>query len=176
MALVTPKIFQIVGYQNSGKTTFMTKVLKRLKAEGLIVATIKHHGHGGKPDVFEQKDSVRHIENGAIASIVEGNGRLLLQAEKTSWTLQEKLQIMEFSHPDIILIEGYKQERYPKLLLVKEEEDLERLLKLDNIQFIIVWNGQLLEKLASNNNIPCFHINDLLGFEKIVSFIKHQLN
>ncbi|HJV30673.1 MAG TPA: molybdopterin-guanine dinucleotide biosynthesis protein MobB, partial [Bacillales bacterium] len=89
MALVKPMIFQVVGYQNSGKTTFITKILKQLKIEGDSVGVIKHHGHGGKPDVYEQKDSARHIENGAIATIVEGNGRLLLQAEQAMWTLQE---------------------------------------------------------------------------------------
>ena len=32
MALVTPFIFQIVGYQNSGKTTFLNKLISHLKA------------------------------------------------------------------------------------------------------------------------------------------------
>ena len=49
MALVTPFIFQIVGYQNSGKTTFLNKLISHLTAVGINTATIKHHGHGGKP-------------------------------------------------------------------------------------------------------------------------------
>ena len=39
------------------------------------VATIKHHGHGGFPEVA-QKDSERHRKAGAIVSSVEGAGLL----------------------------------------------------------------------------------------------------
>lgn len=44
-------ILQIVGYQNSGKTTLMEKLIQALTYEGMKVATIKHHGHGGYPEV-----------------------------------------------------------------------------------------------------------------------------
>ena len=33
MALVTPFIFQIVGYQNSGKTTFLNQLISHLTAK-----------------------------------------------------------------------------------------------------------------------------------------------
>jgi molybdopterin-guanine dinucleotide biosynthesis adapter protein len=176
MALVKPLIFQIVGYQNSGKTTIMTKILKQLKLEGLITVSIKHHGHGGMPDVNGQKDSAIHIDNGAIASIVEGNGRLLLQAEKINWTLQEKIQLMGFFGPDIILIEGHKKESYPKLLLIREKEDVEPLLKLDNIKLIMVWNNGMKEELAEKVNIPCIQIDDPSGIKRIVTFLQNELN
>lgn len=55
MAVVTPIIVQVVGFQNSGKTTFVKKLLQELSKQNIYVATIKHHGHGGKPDVVEKK-------------------------------------------------------------------------------------------------------------------------
>ena len=77
MAMVKePVIFQVSGYQNSGKTTLVNKIISGLKGKGLSVVTIKHHGHGGKPETPEGKDSSNHIESGAAASIVEGGGRL----------------------------------------------------------------------------------------------------
>ena len=55
------KVFQIVGYQNSGKTTLMEKVISGAAEKGVRVAYIKHHGHGGAPDA---KDSTRHQQAG----------------------------------------------------------------------------------------------------------------
>lgn len=40
-------ILQIVGYQNSGKTTLVEKMVHALTEREMKVATIKHHGHGG---------------------------------------------------------------------------------------------------------------------------------
>ena len=42
-----PSILQIVGYQNSGKTTLVEKIVHALAESEMKVATIKHHGHGG---------------------------------------------------------------------------------------------------------------------------------
>ncbi|MPU17873.1 molybdopterin-guanine dinucleotide biosynthesis protein MobB, partial [Acinetobacter baumannii] len=39
-----PSILQIVGYQNSGKTTLVEKVVYALAEQNMKVATIKHHG------------------------------------------------------------------------------------------------------------------------------------
>ncbi|MEH7572840.1 molybdopterin-guanine dinucleotide biosynthesis protein MobB [Cytobacillus firmus] len=87
-------IFQVSGYQNSGKTTLINKLISGLKEKGLSVITIKHHGHGGKPETPEGKDSSSHIESGAAASLVEGGGRLLMHAEKKSWSLEEQVRIV----------------------------------------------------------------------------------
>lgn len=78
--MVTPKILQVVGYQNSGKTTFVTQLVQALTEKDFNVATIKHHGHG-EPDVVTNKDSSRHIVSGASTTIVEGEGMLLMQAK-----------------------------------------------------------------------------------------------
>ncbi len=57
-------ILQIVGYQNSGKTTLVEKVVYALAEQNMKVATIKHHGHGGFPEVAQK--------------IVKGTERLVL--------------------------------------------------------------------------------------------------
>lgn len=176
MALVKPVIFQIVGYQNSGKTTITNKILRQLKSKGISAVSIKHHGHGGKPSVNDQKDSAMHIDNGAIASIVEGDGRLLLQSEKSNWTLQEEIQLTKFFSPDIILIEGHKKESYPKLLLIRRNEDIEPLLKLVNIKFIMVWNNEVKRELNGKVKIPCIQIDDPTGIKLLVGFLQNELN
>lgn len=176
MAMVRkPIILQIVGFQNSGKTTVVKKLIQRLAAENFNVATIKHHGHGGKPDIVEEKDSSQHIASGACASLIEGDGRILLQAEKHSWSLCEQISILKILQTDIILIEGHKQAAYPKIVLVRDEEDLYHLSKLKNIQSVFFWNKEWLEQKCQLQSVPFFYINDNLGYEWIYNYLTNEL-
>ena len=160
MALVTPVIFQVVGYQNSGKTTLTTMLIKMLAEEGIKTVTIKHHGHGGKPESIPLKDTDKHLKAGALASIVEGEGRLHLQAENENFSLHDQIELMKFFQPDVILIEGYKLETFPKLLLVRNENDFTLLNKVSNVKGIVYWKEQLHKQLILDTNVPCFHIDD----------------
>ncbi|MDF2791271.1 MAG: molybdopterin-guanine dinucleotide biosynthesis protein MobB, partial [Neobacillus sp.] len=160
MALVKPIIYQIVGYQNSGKTTIILKIIEFLKNEGIKSATIKHHGHGGRPDILSEKDSAKHINAGAVASLVEGEGRLCLQADEIALTLEEQIRFVEFFRPDIILIEGHKMKSYPKLLILRDENDLSLISDVSNIKNVIVWHKDLINTLRKNLEVPVFHITD----------------
>lgn len=128
---------QVVGFKNSGKTTLINHWVKTIKAAGLSVIVIKHHGHGANlamPD--ERKDSMQYLASGADASIVSGAG-------VTQYMLQEQLELpglmklAKAEQPDIILIEGFKTAMYPKAILVKEEEEWEKLQDLSDIQLVV---------------------------------------
>ncbi|MCP3763029.1 molybdopterin-guanine dinucleotide biosynthesis protein B [Domibacillus sp. A3M-37] len=128
-------VFQIVGYQNSGKTTLMEKLIRAAAEKGMRVAAIKHHGHGGAPDA---KDSTRHQQAGAVLAGVEGEGILQLNIQQDNWPLVEIIKLYSFFPIDCIFVEGYKKEPYPKAVLIRNEEDLP-LLKLENIHCVISW-------------------------------------
>jgi molybdopterin-guanine dinucleotide biosynthesis protein B len=162
----------VAGYQNSGKTTVMVKLIQALRDLGLTTVTIKHHGHGGKPEVIEQKDSTRHLAAGAFASVVEGDGRLILHAENFNTSLENQIRIMEYFQSDVLLIEGYKYENYPKLLLVRNHKDLSLLAKVDNIKVIMYWEETLKEPLNEQTKIPCFPIHDQTAILWIAQTIK----
>lgn len=173
MAVVNSTIFQIVGFQNSGKTTFLKKLIEELNNEKITAVTIKHHGHGGKPELIEEKDSSHHLKAGAIASIVEGDGRLLLHSEKSEWTIDEKIQLASFFRPGVILIEGHKYVDFPKGVIIRSEEDLVLLQDLKNIKIVFYWNESILEKTASlSRELPFYQIDNPSGYEWIVNFIK----
>lgn len=149
-------ILQIVGYQNSGKTTLVEKMVHALTEREMKVATIKHHGHGGFPEVA-QKDSERHRKAGAVVSSVEGAGLLSLSSLRDEWSLQEIIRLYEFFEVDMILIEGYKAENYPKVVLLRSAEDAELLHKVENIAAVITWYD------ASSNvreEYKVFHITE----------------
>lgn len=158
------KILQVVGYQNSGKTTLMEQFIREATATGLRVATIKHHGHGGIPDVESSKDSMRHERAGAAVAAVEGGGVLRLSAKRDHWNLEEILALYQHFPIDLILIEGYKHASYPKIVILQMEEDYELLTELHEIMCVLYWptyTGEL------PTNYPTFSIDakeDYLAF------------
>lgn len=164
-----PFVFQIVGYQNSGKTTFITRLLSRLQAKGIKTATIKHHGHGGKPAVAEGKDSAAHITAGAAASLVEGEGRLLLQVENADWTLEEKINLISMIKPDLILVEGHKLEDFPKAVFVRNHEDKKLLTELRRIELV------LYHESAPKTNIVSFHRDDSKAIDWLVAYLNRYI-
>lgn len=173
MALVEPFVFQVVGYQNSGKTTVVSKLVSRLKSDGRNIAVIKHHGHGGKPAVPESKDSTQHLLAGADVSLVEGDGRLILQAEQPTWNLAEEIRIAQFFQPDLILVEGHKTASYPKLLLLRDVDDLELLEKVSGVVAVFVWQPELIEDVTQQN-FRCFLIRDSAGMDWVVGYLKRH--
>ncbi len=157
--MVKPVIFQIVGYQNSGKTTITQKLIGKLLEQGLKTAAIKHHGHGGRPNAQMQKDSTKHLSAGACASLVEGDGSIILMAERHEFSLEDQIKLMTFFSPDVILIEGHKQKSYPKLLLLRDEKDAALLSRVTNVAGIGFWKEEMAETLTVQKGIPSFYIH-----------------
>lgn len=171
MALVKPVLFQVAGYQNSGKTTLSLRLIKELTASGLKVATVKHHGHGGMPEVVEAKDSEMHVKAGAAVSLVEGGGRMIIQAESGQWSLSEEIDMLSFFKPDVILIEGYKNEPYPKAVILRDESDLELVEKLHNIQ-VVLYRKSGLPNLLKDSALPVLNMDD--GVSWILEYITNN--
>ncbi|WP_100402814.1 molybdopterin-guanine dinucleotide biosynthesis protein B [Bacillus sp. FJAT-42315] len=151
-------ILQVVGFQNSGKTTLMEKLIHRATSEGLLSASIKHHGHGGVPvNESASKDSVRHYQAGAVVSGVEGAGVLSLTVKREAWSLQQLLTLYQTFDINVIFVEGYKQESYPKVVLLRSAEDIPLLHSLSNIQCVIYWEAC---HLSNDLPYPAFPIVD----------------
>lgn len=165
----TTPILQIVGYQNSGKTTLTEKLIQAFSDEGMKVATIKHHGHGGYPEV-PQKDSERHRQAGAVVSTVEGAGLLSLSSLRDEWPLQEIIRLYQFFEVDLILIEGYKTENYPKVVLLRTNEDIALLDKVENVRAVITWDDAVQ---SLQETYKTFHISEeALYMEWLVQTIR----
>ena len=117
------KTLHVVGYKNSGKTTLVARWVRLLKEKGLSVAVLKHHGHGGKPEMPDaETDTMQFLADGADVSVVAGGGavQLIWNEEPDFETLKE---MASFRKPDILFIEGYKNEFGDKVVLLRAEED-----------------------------------------------------
>jgi len=109
-----PPIISIVGESKSGKTTLIEKLILELKSRGYRVATIKHSVHGLGFDKAG-KDSWRHIQAGSAATaIVSPDQIVLIKTVSEEPDLNEVARLFGEDH-DIILAEGFKQSRAPKL-------------------------------------------------------------
>jgi len=131
------KILHVVGFKNSGKTTLLTHWIRLAKEQGLKVAVIKHHGHGAKLDMpNEQKDSMQYISSGADTSLVAGGGftQHILQQQLN---YEQLIQLAKWEAPDIILVEGYKDEMGEKVVLVREQDDWEALQLVERIALVV---------------------------------------
>jgi molybdopterin-guanine dinucleotide biosynthesis protein B len=109
------RIIGLAGWSGSGKTTLVTKALPRLIARGCRVSTIKHAHHGFDLDQ-PGKDSFMHRTAGATEVVISSAKRFAILhelREEPEWDLPDLLD--KVSPVDLVLVEGYKREKFPKL-------------------------------------------------------------
>ena len=117
------KTLHVVGFKNSGKTTLVARWVRLLKEMGLSVAVLKHHGHGGRPALpSPSTDTMQFFDSGADVSLVAGGGAVqLLVNEEPEFALLKEMAAIR--HPNILLIEGYKEQQGDKVVLLRSAED-----------------------------------------------------
>jgi molybdopterin-guanine dinucleotide biosynthesis protein MobB len=111
----TMRIIGLAGWSGSGKTTLITKLIPRLRARGLAVSTLKHAHHGFDLDQ-PGKDSFFHRAAGATEVIISSAKRFAILhelREEAEWDLPDL--VAKMSPVDLVLVEGYKRDAFPKL-------------------------------------------------------------
>lgn len=110
-----------VGRSNSGKTTFIERVIPELVRAGYKVATVKHAGHGFDLDT-EGKDSWRHKQAGASSVAILSKGSMALFADVSDQPTVEEVRDRFLDETyDLIIAEGWKHEGYPKIVIVRDQ-------------------------------------------------------
>lgn len=155
--MATMKTLHVVGFKNSGKTTLVSRWVRLLKQNGYSVSVIKQHGHHGKhgklkmPDA--NTDSMKFFNNGADLSIVSGGGAVQMMLNESP-DFQRLKQLATIDRPDVLLIEGFKEEMGPKVVLVKEAADWETLKQLQTIELVVGLSHETIPftQISSRNN------------------------
>jgi molybdopterin-guanine dinucleotide biosynthesis protein B len=109
------RVLGIAGWSGSGKTTLIVQLIPLLARRGIRVATLKHAHHSFDVDV-PGKDSYEHRKAGACEVLVSSARRWVQMHEigdGAEATLPELLT--RLSPCDLVLVEGFKSERHPKL-------------------------------------------------------------
>lgn len=109
------RVYGVVGWKNSGKTTLMERLVSEITGRGFTVSTIKHAHH-----VFDVdrpgKDSYRHREAGAREVLVASGARWALMHELREEDEPPLEQLLARLAPvDLVLIEGYKRDAHAKV-------------------------------------------------------------
>jgi molybdopterin-guanine dinucleotide biosynthesis protein B len=109
------RIIGLAGWSGSGKTTLITKLIPRLLKRGISVSTLKHAHHGFDLDK-PGKDSFVHRAAGATEVIISSAKRWAILhelREEEEWDMGALVARM--SPVDLVLVEGFKRDAFPKL-------------------------------------------------------------
>lgn len=112
-------VLGFVAYSGTGKTTLLCRLLPLLRQQGIRVAVIKHAHHDFDID-YPGKDSYELRKAGADQMLVASASRIaqvteLSTAESQEPNLQSLLQRIDTASCDLILVEGFKHESFPKI-------------------------------------------------------------
>jgi len=112
-----PRVLGLAGHSGSGKTTLAEKLVPALVARRLRVAYVKHDAHRFQMDK-PGKDTFRIYEAGAMAVAIAS-------AEQWAWLARPPIPAIEElvrrarRAADVVLIEGYHESSYPKVLVYR---------------------------------------------------------
>ncbi|MGI6037784.1 MAG: molybdopterin-guanine dinucleotide biosynthesis protein B [Limnochordia bacterium] len=125
-------MISLVGRSNSGKTRLMEQLIPELQRRGLKVAVIKHSSRAYPLDQ-EGKDTWKHAQAGAQRVVfATPAGFSLFHYEP--WDLEQIGALMP--EVDLILVEGHRGTKLPKLIIHRPELEEEPPILEDVVAFI----------------------------------------
>jgi molybdopterin-guanine dinucleotide biosynthesis protein B len=156
----TPPIVLIVGRSDSGKTTLLERLIPELRVRGYRVGTIKR-AHSFDID-HEGKDSWRHKHAGAHSVAVSSQNKLALIKDVETEETLDNIALRYFRDVQIILAEGYKREKRPKIEVYRSEAHAKSVCEGDEHLVAFVSDSGL------DLGVPCFGLDDVQGLADFV--------
>ena len=152
-----PFILGFAAYSGTGKTYLLTRLIPILKQRGLKVGLIKHSHHDFEID-YPGKDSYELRAAGASPVMIVSPYRRALITEFQSVRdidLIDQLAAFPQADLDLILVEGFRHESFPKIEL--HRPSLGKALLYPNDSSIIAIASD--ETLNITNQLPCLDLN-----------------
>jgi len=160
------KIFGFAGWSGSGKTTLVEKLIPLFVARGLKVSLIKHAHHSFDVDQAG-KDSYRHRHAGCSEVLVTSSKRWALMHELRGAPEPDFAQLIKRVSPcDLLLVEGFKREKLPKLEVYRASVG-ESLLHPQDPSIVAIASDRRVE-----TKLPQFDLNDA---KEIADFVLRHL-
>lgn len=168
------KVFNVIGYHHSGKTTVCEELMKEMVIRSMSVSSIKDiHNETFTMD-REGSNSDRHLKSNGQCVFARG-----LKETYLIWNRQLDFKdMLEHLHTDWVVIEGMKELPVPKILCAKDMAQVEELLD----DTIIAISGPVSEEIAEYKGIPAINartdINLLVGLvvEKVFEILPMHKN
>jgi molybdopterin-guanine dinucleotide biosynthesis protein B len=172
--MFTPPVLGFAAASGTGKTSLLTKLIPMLKAHNLQIGMIKHSHHDFEIDQ-PGKDSFRLRKAGATPVMLVSRHRRAVITElsaDTDISLTEQLALFPNAGLDLILIEGFRHESYPKIELCRPSLG-KQLLYPEDPSIIAIASDQ---PLSTPSDLPCLDLNDPQAIAKFILeiFLKRQ--
>ena len=112
-------ILGFAGFSGSGKTTLLEQLIPLLSQHKLRIGLLKHSHHDIDPDT-PGKDSYRLRHAGCSQTLLATQSRHMLyfeypQAERQDPELNHSLSQLNHDLLDLVLIEGFREQPFPKI-------------------------------------------------------------
>lgn len=151
----------IVGRSKSGKTTLIEQLIPEFIRRGYRVATIKHHVANFEID-HEGKDSWRHKKAGAQTVVISSPKRVALVEDVSQDFPLDELAARFIREADIIIAEGFKRDRHPKVEVFRKGVHPHPLAsELENLIAVVTDEPLQID-------VPCLSLNDITGVVDVI--------
>lgn len=155
-------VIGFAGWSGAGKTTLIVRLIPELLTRGLSVSTIKHAHHAFDVDT-PGKDSFEHRSAGAHEVLVASAARLALMRELRDAPEPTLIELLRMLAPvDLVLIEGFKREAFPKIEIYREALGKPHMHQLDHHIVALVGDPSPWSRL------PLVQIDDVAAVADLV--------
>jgi molybdopterin-guanine dinucleotide biosynthesis adapter protein len=149
-------IISIVGASNSGKTTFLEKLIPELAGRGYRVGAMKHDVHGFEMD-REGKDTWRLKKAGANTVAISSPDQVASIRRVEAELEVKEIAARLFWTEDILITEGFKSSNFPKIEIFRSVVEPQPICSLENNLVAIVTDDPVEIKA------PRFSFADVTG-------------
>lgn len=153
--LVLPAVFCVSAVKDSGKTGLIIKLINEFINDGYTVGVIKHDGHDYIMD-YEGTDTSRYRAAGAVMSTIFSDTQYSVNYSGKK-SLEDMIELVK-KECEIIIIEGAKKSKYPKVEVVRKE--ISDRIVCDEDSLICVATD-----VVSGDDVACpvFGLDDVAG-------------
>ncbi|MCK5396518.1 MAG: molybdopterin-guanine dinucleotide biosynthesis protein B [Gammaproteobacteria bacterium] len=169
-------IIGLCAYSGTGKTTLLTQLIPLLKKQDLRIGVVKHAHH--KFDIDHPgKDSYEFRQAGAEQVAVASKNRIAWIKEhrdnKAEPLLSDALSALDTNDLDLVIVEGFKAEEFPKIELHRPSLG-KPLICIHDKNIIALATDTEMKLTATHHQLDLNDINEIAEF--IISFVKKANN
>ena len=162
---MTPPVFGVTGWKNSGKTTLVERLVSEFVGRGYGVSTIKHAHHAFDIDQ-EGTDSFRHRAAGATeVALVSGYRWAMMHELRDAPEPQMEDIVGRLSPCDLVIIEGYKSQSHPKIEVRRKNARKVEPLAPNDPNIVAIAADHALD----GETIPVFALDDVAAIADFIA-------
>ncbi len=161
---MTPPVFGIIGWKNSGKTTLMARLVAEFTERGYVVSAMKHAHHSFDVD-HPGRDSYKFREAGAQEVVLASPNRWAIMHELRDNEPPDFHTLLSQVAPcDLVLVEGYKRGTHLKIEARSERCLTQEPLSVNDPNILAIASDGATE----TGGLPHFALEDIAGIADFI--------